>query len=165
SPKSDVKSDDLFKDENGFWDVLTGVYSIMVTPSAYGRELSFGYLDVMAQYYDKITSQTHNYYKTKGYDYTDTQEETRLKSIWKGHYKAIVNLNVLLEYADKNKNVFASEQHYRIVKGEAFGLRAFLHFDLLRLFGPSPADGLEQQAIPYADTYERGSSRFLSALL
>ena len=47
SPKSDVKSDDLFKDENGFWDVLTGVYSIMVTPSAYGRELSFGYLDVM----------------------------------------------------------------------------------------------------------------------
>lgn len=108
SPKSDVKSDDLFKDENGFWDVLTGVYSIMVTPSAYGRELSFGYLDVMAQYYDKITSQTHNYYKTKGYDYTDTQEETRLKSIWKGHYKAIVNLNVLLEYADKNKNVFAS---------------------------------------------------------
>ena len=153
SPKSDVKSDDLFKDENGFWDVLTGVYSIMVTPSAYGRELSFGYLDVMAQYYDKITSQTHNYYKTKGYDYTDTQEETRLKSIWKGHYKAIVNLNVLLEYADKNKNVFASEQHYRVVKGEAFGLRAFLHFDLLRLFGPSPADGLEQQAIPYADTY------------
>ena len=162
SPKSDVKSDDLFKDENGFWDVLTGVYSVMVTPSAYGRELTYGYLDVMAQYYDKITSQTHNYYKAKSYDYKDSKEETRLQAIWKGHYKAIVNLNVLLEYVDKNKAVFSSEQHYRVVKGEALGLRAFLHLDLLRLFGASPADGLEQQTIPYADAYTNVAQPALS---
>ena len=52
SPKSDVKAEDLFQQESGFRDVLTGVYSLMSAPESYGRQLSFGYVDVLAQYYN-----------------------------------------------------------------------------------------------------------------
>jgi len=45
SPKSDVKAEDLFQQESGFRDVLTGVYSLMSAPESYGRQLSFGYVD------------------------------------------------------------------------------------------------------------------------
>ena len=40
SPKSDVKAEDLFQQESGFRDVLTGVYSLMSAPESYGRQLS-----------------------------------------------------------------------------------------------------------------------------
>ena len=35
SPKSDVKAEDLFQQESGFRDVLTGVYSLMSAPESY----------------------------------------------------------------------------------------------------------------------------------
>ena len=68
SPKSDVKAEDLFQQESGFRDVLTGVYSLMSAPESYGRQLSFGYVDVLAQYYN-ISGNTHRYIKTKDYLY------------------------------------------------------------------------------------------------
>lgn len=35
-----------------------------------------------------------------------------------------------------NREVITTPGYYEIMKGEALGLRAFLHFDLLRMFGP-----------------------------
>lgn len=153
SPKADVKADDLFKDENGFRDVLTGVYALMTTENTYGRQLTFGYTDVLAQYYDRITKSSHEYIKTVTFQYAEPTDQEVIKKIWSTQYKAISNLNTLLEYADKNKQVFNSEIMYRIYKGEALALRAFLHFDLLRLYGPSPERGKDQKAIPYMEMY------------
>ena len=65
SPKSDVKAEDLFRQESGFRDALTGVYALMSTPGSYGRQLTFGYTDVLAQYYDQISATGHEYIKTK----------------------------------------------------------------------------------------------------
>jgi len=41
-------------------------------------------------------------------------------------------------------------------------LRAFLHFDLLRLYGPSPAVGKEHKAIPYMEEFTNIASRRLT---
>ena len=38
----------------------------------------------------------------------------------------------------QEQNVFAGN-NYNTTKGEALALQAFLHFDLLRMFAPSPA--------------------------
>ena len=46
-----------------------------------------------------------------------------------------------------------SGDNYRIYKGEALGLRAFLHLDLLRMFAPSYASNAQAPAIPYVMTY------------
>jgi hypothetical protein len=54
-----------------------------------------------------------------------------------------------LSNVDARQKVFTGA-NYNTIKGEALGLRAFLHFDLLRLFAPSPAaSGLNTAAIPY----------------
>ncbi len=153
SPKSEVKADDLYSSESGFRDVLTGVYALMTTENLYGRQLTFGYVDVLAQYYDKISLQSHEYIKTINFQYDEPTDENAISLMWSTQYKAIVNLNTLLEYIDTRKEVFESETIYRLYKGEALALRAFLHFDLLRLFGPSVAMGENLAAIPYMETY------------
>jgi hypothetical protein len=55
----------------------------------------------------------------------------------------------LLDNVESRKNILTGN-NYNTIKGEALGLRAFLHFDLLRMFAPSPAlGGLNVPAIPY----------------
>lgn len=153
SPKADVKADDMFKYESGFRDVLAGVYALMANENVYGRQLTFGYVDVLAQYYDRITTSSHEYIKTVDFGYEEPVDKDVIGKIWSTQYKAISNLNTLLSYADKNKSVFSSEMMYRIYKGEALALRAFLHFDLLRLYGPAPVVGKDAKAIPYMEEF------------
>ena len=86
SPKSDVKAEDLFQQESGFRDVLTGVYSLMSAPESYGCQLSFGYMDVLAQYYN-ISGNTHQYIKTKDYLYAEPYDKEVLSTVWSRQYK------------------------------------------------------------------------------
>lgn len=162
SPKADVKAEDLLNEENGFRDVITGVYSLMTTENTYGKQLTFGYTDVLAQYYDQITISAHEYIKTINYLYGEPVDKEVIKKIWSTQYKGIVNLNIMLASIDKQKGVFTSDVLYRIYKGEALALRAFLHFDLLRLYGPSPAMGKGRKAIPYIELYANTASPLLT---
>ncbi len=45
------------------------------------------------------------------------------------------------------------EDEFNLVKGEAYALRAFLHFDLLRIFGPSFVAGSSKEGIPYSEKF------------
>lgn len=152
-PKTTMKTDVLFTTQSGFRDALTGIYSNMTIASSYGTELTFGFADVLAQAYDNVpTSLTHTYFNAVAYDYTESTEETRIAGIWKQAYKSITNANILLSYIDDKKKVFTGK-NYNLIKGEALGLRAYLHFDMLRLFAPSPVMGADRKAIPYVDSY------------
>lgn len=150
SPKSDIKAEDLFSTQKGFEDALFGVYSLMTLPASYGANLTFGYTDVLARYY-KVGSKSHFNYAYK-YTFDEKSEEARLSIIWSTTYKAIANLNGILEYIDDRQGVF-SENNYYLYKGEALALRALLHFDMLRLFSPSVAVGEDREAIPYMNVY------------
>src|SRR5690606_38379174 len=70
------------------------------------------------------------------------------------NYKAIAQANFVLANIEDNKSVL-SPGAYNIIKGEALGMRAFLHFDLLRLFAPALLDGSNSgtPAIPYVDEF------------
>ena len=162
SPKSDMKADDLFLNEAGFRDGLIGVYALMCREDGYARDLTYGYLDVLAQYYKsphELTSSgyEHNYKNAAEYNYKESSEEERILAIWQNYYTAIANINLALEYIDKNKEVFSSEDVYHVYKGEYLALRALLHFDVLRLFASSAqmdnGNGLNSMAIPYVDVY------------
>lgn len=153
SPKSDVKAEDLFQKESGFRDALIGVYSLMSTTGSYGRQLTFGYVDVLAQYYNSSTSNNHEYIDTRSYLYSEPKDKDALKTIWSNQYKGIANLNAMLMFIDEKRKVFSSDALYRIYKGEALALRGMLHFDMLRLFAPSPVMGKDRKAIPYMETY------------
>ena len=60
-PKTQVASDDAFSDEQGFKDALTGAYESMTLPAAYGKELSYGFTEVLAQNYTGFLSYDQYY--------------------------------------------------------------------------------------------------------
>lgn len=52
TPAGEVAEDDLFRNAEGFRNSLNGIYQGMSRASLYGQELSWGFIDVLAQYYD-----------------------------------------------------------------------------------------------------------------
>ncbi len=152
SPKTEIKADDNFDSEQGFKDALTGVYLVMNEESLYGKNLTFGFTDVLAQYYTGIHQSSHSYYYPSVFDYEDDTSVSMIDAIWGDMYNAIVNLNELISQLESADQSMFTGRNYQIIKGEAYGLRAFLHFDLLRLFGPSYAAGPNSDAIPYIIT-------------
>lgn len=146
-PKTKVKSDDLLQTEQGFKDALIGVYTLMKAENLYARELTFGFVDAVAGQYDTYNNGTYNNVAQWKYE-TNTDVRLTIDNIWTKMYNTIANVNNILDQIEANKGVFTAD-NYNIIKGEALGIRAFLHFDLLRLFASTD---LTKPAIPYART-------------
>lgn len=151
-PDSQVADDELFKTEAGFQESLNGVYSRCTNGDIYGLELTSGILEVLAQNYTIAQDNKWGYRQASLYNYKDPFFVSVKDGIWRGLYNAIANCNLLLEKAETNKSVL-SGQSYMLIKGEALAMRAYLHFDVLRLFGPSFATEPAAKAIPYVTKY------------
>lgn len=147
NPKTEVKNDELFSSASGFRSALIGVYTSMAQRELYGGELTMGTVDVMGQYYDLLNN-THTYYYAEHYDYSQETMKNTFATIWQEMYKNIVNCNNILDNLSTHGNVL-SDRDRNIIKGECLGLRAYLHFDLLRLFAPSVAANPTGAGIPY----------------
>lgn len=159
-PKTEVSEIDMFENEQGFKDAMTGVYTQMASSNLYGKEFTMGLMDVLAQNYD-IYLNTHSYYQAANYNYLGLTVRPRIDAFWNFSYKAIANLNNLLKQIDEKKNLF-SGINYQIIRGEALALRAFLHFDLLRAFGPVPVNNMDAEAIPYRKEFNMNVNPSLS---
>ena len=149
-----VDQSQVFSNEQGFREVLNGVYLQMGSRSLYGRDMMFGLMSVLGRSYDTtITPAIGNlYYEGARYNFNDPSVKTAFKDIWDSLYQCVGNLNYLLENIESKKNVFTGN-NYNTIKGEAIAVRAFIHFDLLRMFAPSPAAaGTNTPAIPYVTT-------------
>lgn len=72
SPKTEIKSDDNYASEQGYKDALTGVYLLLAEENLYGKELTFGMLDAMAQYYTGMRS-NNTYTYDAAFDYDNTK--------------------------------------------------------------------------------------------
>ncbi len=133
-PKTMVEEREFYSREIGFMESLTGIYIKMANTNLYARNLSYGFLDVLGQRYQAENSIV--YQDPLLYTFPSTKTEATTSSIWKGMYNTIANVNNLVKWTDKNKKAFTTPGYYEIIRGEALGLRAFLHFDLLRMYGP-----------------------------
>ena len=151
APEDQIMEKDLFEEREGFLMALNGVYLNMNSSSNYGGNLSAGIIDVMAQYYNCTTSE-HNYSGYQSYAYDSKTSKDRFETVWKTTYSQISNLNAILEHCGDGNPVLP-ELYYKLIKGEALGLRAMLHFDMLRLFGPLWTEK-EQASIPYQTSSE-----------
>lgn len=147
SPKTEVKYDDLFSHKNGFKDQLTGVYTALCSENLYGAHLTFGMMDALGQQY-VWTQVAGTYYHLHRFEYENSTSENVIAGIWNNMYGAIANINILLQGIEEHRGVLTEDEE-RIYEGEAYALRAFLHFDLLRLFGKSYVSGASEKAIPY----------------
>lgn len=160
-PLDSIMEEELFTSVKGFNTALNGVYIEMNAPEIYGENLTVGLLDVMAQYYDVTTAPEHSFRFYNTYDFTNVNYKGKIESIWQKSYSLISNLNALVLQSDKQKNMLG-DTYYGIFKGEALAMRAFLHFDLLRLFGSTYSDQENVQAIPYMTDADRGVQPLLT---
>ncbi|WP_225872613.1 RagB/SusD family nutrient uptake outer membrane protein [Pedobacter frigoris] len=152
-PESEIAAPVLFSTENGFMDAINGIYNRANVSELYGAELTFGTMEALAQNYSMREDQ-QDYRQTTLYNYKHGRFIERKDKIWAGLYSAIVNCNLVLKNVDEKKNIFTGA-NYEIVKGEALALRAYFHFDLLRLFAPSYLSNPTAQGIPYASRYTK----------
>lgn len=154
SPKSQVKYDDLFTTPNGFKDQLTGIYTALCSGDLYGANLTYGAIDAAGQYYYLDRNRTNKYYYMTRWDYENSQSKGIIESIWNKMYNTIANVNILLKGLDEHSGVLSSQEE-AVYRGEALALRAFLHFDLLRMFGKSHLAGANEKAIPYLEAISK----------
>lgn len=142
-----VDENKLFEKEQGFVDALAGVYSEMSSSSMYGEVLSYEMLDVLGQYYDyNSMAAEYNYYRD--YDYSNASVKSKIASVWSNMYKNISAINNIIRWEQKNGQVM-NEQVRMQVKGEALALRAYLHFDLYRMFCADMKFNPAASGIPY----------------
>ena len=151
SPQTQVRERTLFETEQGFKDAMTGVYLYMGSSSIYGQNLSMGFLDVLAQRYT-IASNVSSFYRASLYQYTDAVPKANIAAIWSGLYASVGNVNNVLLQIDAKQGLF-SGNNFQVIKGEALALRALLHFDLVRMFGPAPVVDGSRKSIAYVTSF------------
>ena len=164
SPKTSIPTDKQFESESGFKDALTGIYLKLGTQTLYAGDLTYAYLDEWAGLYSDYPGYNTNavFDQSIVFDY-ENMFLSKKNGIYSTMYNIIANINNFLEYVDKNKDVLVTERYYETMKGEALGLRAFLHFDLLRMFGPVYKEHPASKAIPYRTTFDKDATPVLPA--
>lgn len=171
SPNTDVPAEELFTTENGFKSALAGLYIIMTDENTYGKNLSYGLLDQLAQMYDYLPDGTPNRNSIYIYDQeTSGAYNTKgvLANIWGSQYHTIANANNLLKWWDLvGETVLKDANTRQMIRGEALALRAFLHFDLLRGWGPmdyaTSEEAKEVKCIPYRTVADQSKQPLLPA--
>lgn len=156
-PNSQIKESEMFKSESGFKEALAGVYTILTEEPLYGKELTYGMMGVLSH---EWVGYPTAYDEDGNYNYTAANAERRIEGVWANMYRALSNVNNILENIDQHK-VFTGD-NFRVIKGEALALRAFIHFDLLRCFGASFAANPAQPSIPYVTRYTAQQSAQLT---
>ena len=163
-PYDKISNDELFSTESGFIKHLNGIYIELNSDMLYGAALSVEMVEVMGGAYVIGTDKSvwGNYQDLKDYEYGTQYWRARLNETWNKAYSLILNCNLLLESLE-NTDVSFTGDNYKIIKGEALALRAMLHFDLLRLFGPVYSRFPEAASIPYYKKYTVRPNSILSA--
>ncbi len=150
SPETEKKKEEMLSKESGYRNVLIGAYVRLKSTSLYGEQMSYGVVEMLAQHWNNTSSGSLANYLKK-YDYRAATVESAFSSIYGNLFKVIADVNGLLDVIDENKDVF-SDNNYELIKGEALALRAFCHFDVLRLFGPMPTNLPSDPILPYVTT-------------
>jgi len=155
-PESQIDKNELFTTEEGFKEALNGIYTLCASPKLYGGNLTFSNLDILAQNYQFSDA---GYQKVANFNYAFIDVVDKNNEIWSSAYRAIANCNNILAVIDEKKGILTSKNH-DLIKGEALALRAYLHFDLLRMFAPSFKSSPTARAIPYVTTVTTTSTPF-----
>ena len=153
-PYDKMSEDELVLTEQGFIKRLNGIYIELNSDMLYGGALSVEMIEIMGGAYVLGTDNAvwGNYADLASYKYNTEYWRARMNEIWNKAYSLILNCNLLLASLETTDVEFTGD-NYKFIKGEAMALRAMLHFDMLRLFGPVYSRNPHLPAIPYYKQY------------
>lgn len=143
-----VNNGKMFGNEQGFIDAMDGVYASMAADGLYGKELSFGFIDEIAQlYFNDYGEGETTLTKSIDLKYRDEDVRERIDEIWGDAYNVISSANSIIDNVSGHS--YPGLPH---IEGEARAVRAMVHFDILRLFAPG-MEKAESEAIPYVNHF------------
>ncbi len=150
-PEDKVLEDQVFRNEGNIQRALNGIYLKMGENTLYGLNLSVFVPELQAQTYNIPAAVIDN--TPKGliaqYDYLDGDVILLFSNIWAYAYGLILETNLFLKNIDKVGPGIITDAKRELLTGEAYAARAYMHFDLLRLFGPVYATDPDAVSIPY----------------
>lgn len=163
-PYDKMSQDELLSSESGYMKLLNGIYIELNSDMLYGAALSVEMVEIMGGAYVIGTDNSvwGNYSDLASYKYETDYWRARLNETWNKAYSLILNCNLLLENLETTSVKFSGD-NARIIRGEALALRAMLHFDMLRLFGPVYSQNPDAPAIPYYKKYSVTPNSLLKA--
>ncbi|WP_277131793.1 RagB/SusD family nutrient uptake outer membrane protein [Bacteroides congonensis] len=162
-PSDEIKEEYLFSSGDGFRTATNGIYRKMATFDLYGSNLTWGILDAWAQsyYMDQAPSIAGGtpMKKIANLAFKNTELIPVTDAMWKAAWNVVANCNELAQQATQaDPSLFYGlDSERQMILGEAIGLRAFVQFDLLRIYAPSPSSvGFREDNrtfIPYVNVY------------
>ncbi|MBW1655256.1 RagB/SusD family nutrient uptake outer membrane protein [Flavobacterium quisquiliarum] len=147
-PQDKILEDQTYSNEAGIQNAHNGLYLQLTANELYGRQLTMDAVEVLGQQYNMPTSYIQN--KMASYAYSEAVPKQTITAIWEKAYTTILGCNRFLESVDKYPGVVSTEKMNEL-KGETIAIRAMLHFDMLRLFGPIYKVAPSNPAVPYYD--------------
>lgn len=148
------KEKDQFESYKGFRDALTGCYMSLASTSAYGQSLTMTDIEDLADLWYCTSSESTQpiRYNLQHHNYTNDNVVSTIKSMYGSLYNVAVQANVLLKNIDENGSNITDAQKRSVIQGEAYAIRAYCHFDVLRLFGQLPQNATKTVSLPYSYT-------------
>ncbi len=148
-PDTQSEEDDLYSTPRGFKDALAGVYILFfntyrVNGFMMGRDIEH----LACQWETEPQSVERS---LNDHEYIRADVDDKFQTVFSEMYKTLANVNVLIKHLRKEDCILVEkDQNYYL--GQALAIRAFVCFDLIRLWGPVPghvADGHEY--LPYPE--------------
>lgn len=160
-PKDKQTEQQLFATKGGFYTASNGIYNRLASDLLYGRVLSYEMIEFLGKRYTYNYSGNAYYSGLNSLAYSTDEVTRNLGDIWYRAYNTVLNCNVLL--ANIGSTQVLTEQEKAVLRGEMLAVRAMLHFDMLRLFGPIYAKNPGAAAIPYNESAEIVTLPIMSA--
>lgn len=160
-PEDKILEDETFSTVQGINTALNGLYINLAKNSLYGDNLTLSTVDILAQNYNVPSN--HRLAVLSSYSYSTKPAIDIVDAIWTSAYANILNINAFVSNLDVYHNTLDATTN-SIYRGEAIAMRAMLHLDLLRLYGPmyNSVDSLKP-AIPYYTEIKSTSNPLLPA--
>ncbi|QQT24652.1 RagB/SusD family nutrient uptake outer membrane protein [Sphingobacterium spiritivorum] len=159
-PKTQIPEEALFDSEQGFKDALAGVYINAKNENAYGRHLSYGAIESIISSWDISSGTTEQ--QIGLFNYQDDRVLALFNGIFSQQYRTIAHINQILENLESRRAVLKTKNMYELIKAECLAMRACVHFDLIRLYGPMPLEPSKGNQLAYVTTFGKGLNEHIS---
>lgn len=148
-PENEFLEEGVFSSMTSIHNALNGIYLSMAENDSYGGHMTMLSVDLLAQYYNTSNMAAGSLDEIVNYNYNHARAQTSFAATWASSYKIILNINNFIQQLPNVPEQVLPAAQRSILLGEAYALRAFMHFDMLRLYGPVYASSPNATAIPY----------------
>lgn len=150
--QSEVEVEDLFATIDGYYQSLTGVYVSMGDAKLYGGNLSLTAMEPLSGQYS-VSAQKPEREAWRAYNYTEKESQSTIEKIWLSMYNAIVNCNLFITNIERDDTPLFDPGVKEVMLGEALALRAYMYFDLVRIFNESLAVNPASNNVPMKNDF------------